>query len=90
LTIARLSKVERFAIGGVGFAGMMSQGEKDYRSIMGSDSALDGMRELYRTGNLQAKAYALLGIHALDHKAFGSMSSEAKGLNSITSSSEAA
>ena len=60
----RLAKVERFAIGGVGYAGVISQGEKDFRAIL-SRSSITDFEKLYRTGNIQAKVYALVGLRIL-------------------------
>jgi len=34
----RLAKVERFAFGGVGYAGQISQGQKDYEIILSRPS----------------------------------------------------
>jgi len=60
----RLAKVEIFAFGPVGYAGRISQGEKDFRSILARSSVVD-FEKLYRTGNIQAKFYALIGIRKL-------------------------
>lgn len=61
-----LAGVGVFAFGGVGIAGVTSQGEKDYRVILSRSSALAEFEKLFATGNPQAKAYALVGIRALD------------------------
>lgn len=70
----RLSKVGVFAFGGVGFAGVTSEGEKDYRAIMARPSALATFEQLFATGNAQAKAYALVGIRILDVQRFNELS----------------
>ena len=61
----RLAKVDQFAIGGVGFAGVISQGEKDYRLLLSRPSALSDFERLLLEGNPQAKCYALFGIRTL-------------------------
>jgi hypothetical protein len=62
----RLAKVELFAFGGVGYAGVTSPGEKDYRAILARPSAMVDFERLYSSGNLQAKCYALVGIRKLN------------------------
>jgi hypothetical protein len=71
-SIQHLAQVSTFAFGGVGIAGITSQGEKDFRIIMSQppDRALASFEELYKTGNLQAKGYALAGIRALNPARF--------------------
>ena len=61
----RLVRVERFSFGGTGEAGVISQGEKDYREILSRSTALNDFKKLFQIGNAQAKCYALVGIHAL-------------------------
>ena len=64
-TFERLAKVEVFAFGGIGYAGVISQGEKDYEAIFSRQSAAADFERLYATGNLQAKAYSLVGLRLL-------------------------
>lgn len=79
-TLDRLSKVSAFAFGGVGFAGVTSEGEKDYRAIMAHPSALETFEKLFATGNLQAKAYALVGIRRLDLRRYNELSAPLRGI----------
>ena len=65
-----LAKVGIFAFGGVGFAGVTSSGEKDYRAILARPSAMGDFERIYSSGNLQAKCYALVGIRKLNAKRF--------------------
>jgi len=67
---SRLSRVSIFAIGGVGFAGATSAGEKDFRVLMIDPQAEQAFEDLYVHGNNQAKAYALLGLHTLRPQRF--------------------
>jgi hypothetical protein len=71
--IERLAKVEYFAFGGIGYAGVRSEGEKDYRLILSRASAKTDFERLYSQGNPQAKTYALVGIHKLDPKRFAEL-----------------
>ena len=66
----RLSKVERFAFGPTGYAAETSVGEKDFRTVLGRRSALKDFEKLFAEGNIQAKSYALVGIHKLDPARF--------------------
>jgi hypothetical protein len=72
--LERLGKVDRFAFGGVGFAGVMSSGEKDYRVILSRPSALLDFEKLFSAGNAQGKSYALMGIRTLDPARFRQIS----------------
>src|SRR5580704_6416248 len=73
-TFERLAKVDRFAFGGIGYAGVMSQGEKDYKVILSRPSAMADFERLLLIGNSQAKGYALVGIRALDPSRFKELS----------------
>lgn len=73
-TFDRLAKVDIFAFGGIGYAGMTSPGEKDYRLIFSRTSAEADFERLFLVGNAQARAYALVGLRALDQKRFTQIS----------------
>ncbi len=73
-TLDRLSKVDIFAFGGIGYAGTISRGERDYKLIFSRTSAEADFERLFAVGNAQAKAYALVGIRALDQKRFTQIS----------------
>jgi hypothetical protein len=72
--LARLAKVGRFAFGGAGYAGIISQGERDFRRIQIRSSAKADFEKLLAVGNPQAKAYALVGLRQLDAKRFKQLS----------------
>lgn len=80
LTIKRLLAVGRFAFGGVGFAGVISEGETDFKFILSQPSpdALALLARLYADGNPQAKAYALAGIKKLNRKRYRELLTGAK------------
>jgi len=65
--VKRLGSVSTFALGGVGFAGVISDGEIDFKFVLSQSMpiALATFETLFATGNLQAKAYALAGIKRL-------------------------
>jgi hypothetical protein len=68
-TVAKgLATVSTFAFGGVGFAGVISKGEIDFRFILSHSEAvaLATFEQLFATGNPQAKAYALAGLKKLN------------------------
>lgn len=77
--VARLATVDRFAFGGIGVAGVTSQGERDYELLLSRPSALALFEELYREGNLQGKSYALVGIHRLDPAQFKELAAPLHG-----------
>jgi hypothetical protein len=66
----RLSKVERFAFGPTGYAGVISTGEQDYKAVLARSTALPDFEKLFAQGNIQAKCYALVGIHKLNPARF--------------------
>jgi hypothetical protein len=68
--VEHLAKAGVFAIGPVGFARITSPGEQDYRTVLNRKSALEDFEKLYAAGNVQAKCYALAGIHRLDPARF--------------------
>ena len=71
----RLSKVEIFAFGPTGYAGAISQGEKDYKMILSRPSAIADFERFFSAGNPQAKSYALVGIRAIKPNRFKELSS---------------
>jgi hypothetical protein len=70
----RLANVEVFAFGGVGFAGITSPGEKDYRLILADPAAETAFEKLFAIGNPQAKCYALAGLRQLNPEKFKALS----------------
>lgn len=66
----RLSKVARFAFGPTGYAGVISTGEKDYKAVLARSTALSDLEKLFTEGNIEAKCYALVGIHRLNATRF--------------------
>lgn len=68
----RMAAVKIFAFGGVGFAGVTSQGELLFDEMMSQPHAraMEDLETLYATGNPQARAYALAGIRKLDRPRF--------------------
>lgn len=75
LTFERLAAAKRFAIGGVGYAGTMSEEEKDFRVILARPSSKEDFERLFTIGNPQAKAYALLGLYVLKSPKFKELAS---------------
>jgi hypothetical protein len=73
-----LDSIDKFAFGGVGFAGVTSKGEKAYRQLaaLPEEQALAAFEELFRSGNAQAKCYALAGIRGLNAGRFEQIYSE--------------
>ena len=71
--VERLAKTGVFAIGPVGLARITSPGEQDYRTLLNRSAALPSFERLYAIGNLQAKCYALVGIHRLNPARFAEL-----------------
>ena len=66
----QLLSVGFFAFGGVGYAGITSEGEKAYRAIAGGTNALALFSAVLTNGNSAAKLYALCGIRQLSPRTF--------------------
>ncbi|MGA7684229.1 MAG: hypothetical protein WCA58_04380 [Terriglobales bacterium] len=73
-TLDRLTKVEIFAFGPIGYAGITSQGEKDYKLILARPSAAADLERLLSAGNAQGKSYALVGIRTINPHRFKELS----------------
>jgi len=73
--VEMLVNIKTFAFGGVGYGGDISAGEKAYKQILARSSALEDFEKLYEVGNIQAKCYALVGIHILNPKRFNELAS---------------
>jgi hypothetical protein len=69
-TVDRLERVSSFAFGGIGFVSATSQGEIDYRAILSRKSAAADFDTIFRTGNPQAKCYALTGLRQVNPSRF--------------------
>jgi hypothetical protein len=65
-----LAEVEEFAFGGVGVAGIESQGERFFRGVMSEPNALTRFKKILETGTAAARLYALCGIRLLSEKDF--------------------
>lgn len=74
-TLDRLATVHLFAFGGVGFANVVSQGEKDFYEVVSRSSAVTEFEKLVATGSPEAKCYALVGLRKLDAVEFKALSS---------------
>lgn len=73
--VNRLSTVERFAFGGVGYAGATSKGETDFKFVFAKPkpTALNAFERLYSIGNAQGKSYALSGLKKLAPERFAEL-----------------
>ena len=71
--LERLAKTGVFALGPVGFARITSPGETDYRTVLNRSAALPSFEKLHAIGNVQAKCYALAGIHKLNPARFAKL-----------------
>lgn len=65
-----LAEVEDFAFGGVGVAGIESQGERFFRGVMDQPDAVATFKKILGNGTSAAKLYALCGIRLLSEKDF--------------------
>ena len=76
----RLQSVHIFAFGGVGFAGIPSQGEVAYHSVLAAPKgrAIELLLHAWNAGTPEAKAYALTGMKALSDYQFQQLAAQAR------------
>jgi hypothetical protein len=65
-----LTAVTTFAIGGVGFAGTISSGEKDFRALLKEPDAVAQCQKLLTDATPEGQMYGLLGLKLKDEVAF--------------------
>lgn len=68
--LKRLASVHDFAFGGIGVAGVTSEGELAFREVLKRRAAEADFTTLLDSGNAQARCYALVGLHVLNPKAY--------------------
>lgn len=70
IAVAQLAKVDRFSFGGVGYAGRIPEREDWFFTILSSRHADRLFRDLFEQGTLEARLYALAGLHVTDTSSF--------------------
>ncbi|HEY2040346.1 MAG TPA: hypothetical protein VGG95_11810 [Edaphobacter sp.] len=75
LAAERLTNIQLFALGGIGFAGKTSDGETAFKVVMGEprQEALQTLEKVFANGSVAAKSYALVGIRALAPERFDTL-----------------
>ena len=68
--VKTLSEIPLFAFGGIGAAGITSNGEIAFHSVFSSDTAEADFLQVLKTGTPQAQCYALLGLRLKNRAAF--------------------
>src|SRR3569833_237236 len=71
----RLNEANVFAFGGIGFGGTISEGETAFRALLARSSAGRDFEAAFLRGTPQAKAYALVGLRALNPNRFAELAS---------------
>ena len=65
-----LQKTGMFALGGIGVAGTMSEGERALREMLKEQDATARLEKLVSSGSPAGKLYALLGLRIRDRVAY--------------------
>ena len=65
-----LQQTSTFALGGIGVAGTMSEGERALRELLGGSDALLRLDRLLSTAGPAGQLYALLGLRLKDRAAY--------------------
>lgn len=82
--LASLRSAEHFALGGVGFAGTTSEGEKAFRQVLARPDAVASFERLLtdpKAGNA-ARLYALLGLRWKDALPYKKVAADMRGRRS--------
>jgi hypothetical protein len=69
-TTSRLAHVDMFAVGGVGYAGQMSEGEAALREALAASDAVTRLEALLPRASRAGQLYILLGLHIRDRAAY--------------------
>ena len=69
-------RIDYFAFGGVGFAGIISEGEKKFERLRGRGNALEEFLTWYKNGTSEERAYCMLAFHELDHERYDRLKTE--------------
>jgi hypothetical protein len=67
---ASLRKTDSFALGGVGVAGTMSEGERALREVLKQSDAVARLESILPEASAAGQLYALLGLRARDRDAY--------------------
>jgi|SRR5579871_2667152 len=65
-----LQSAPYFAIGGVGYAGIISEREKAMRVLIKQKHGIEAFQAIVKEGKMEGRLYALLGLKLLDKNAF--------------------
>lgn len=68
--VTRLAKTDEFSLGGVGAAGSIPEREDWFFTILSSRHSERLFRELFEQGTIEARLYALAGLHVTDRGSF--------------------
>ena len=68
--VSGLIHIQLFAIGGIGVAGSMSEGERDLRAVMNQRDAATQLREILSRATPAGQLYALRGLRMRDRAAY--------------------
>ena len=69
-SVEQLRRIESFAVGGIGIAGTMSDGERSLRSLMEDPVATMKLEGLLTKATPAGQLYALLGLRLHDRAAY--------------------
>ena len=69
-SIRELAAAKSLAFGGVGVAGLMSEGERNLRSVLGRPDASQQLQAALAQATPAGKLYILVGLRRCDHAAY--------------------
>jgi hypothetical protein len=68
--VSGLAHTQLFAVGGIGVAGSMSDGERDLRTVLKQPNAAAVLREILSRATPAGQLYALLGLRLRDRAVY--------------------
>ena len=66
----KLLKVKLFAIGGIGYSGEISEGEKLFDVLLEEKEAMSAFKSLVKNGTIEGGVYGLFGLKMIDCDCF--------------------
>ena len=69
-SIDELAAAKRFALGGTGIAGTMSEGERQLRAVLRRHNAAEQLKEGISRATLEGQLYMLVGLRRCDFAAY--------------------
>lgn len=79
-----LAQAELFAFGGIGYAGVTSNGERDFGRVIAGPKVAEQLAWVATHGRPAARVYAMVGLHHVDRAAYERLKGDIAALHCAT------